>query len=286
MATSTTRLALRKPDPSVGGDNINVALDLNGNWDKVDAVAGFTVCTSGTRPNPAWQGQPIYETDTGKAYVCTIAPSTWSQMVLESADFDDEITADDFVIATGTRSVTSELNALNAYPAGLSLIAENILASAASSVTFSSIPATFRSLELRMTARSNVAAAFASTFLRFNGDTGANYDHQQLFGQGGTAGASEVFLGTSISIGEVAAATAPSGQSGIMIVQIPFYRNTAFWKSLSSQHMLSLGNASTNMYSKLWAGRWRSTSAVTSVTIGCASGSFITDSSFSLYGLR
>lgn len=67
MATSTTRLALRKPDPDpVTGDNVNVVTDINQSMDKIDGNIGFTVCTSGTRPGSPWDGQPIYETDTNK----------------------------------------------------------------------------------------------------------------------------------------------------------------------------------------------------------------------------
>jgi len=71
VGTNTTRLALFKPDPDpVTGDDVDV-VDLNNNSDKIDAAAGFTVCTSSTRPASPWDGQPIYETDTNlfKAWV-------------------------------------------------------------------------------------------------------------------------------------------------------------------------------------------------------------------------
>lgn len=127
MATSTTRLALRKPNPAVGGDNISVANDLNLNWDKVDAAVGYFVCTSGTRPTTAaWQGMHIYETDTGKAYVATTGgpTPTWVQLLLGSVAFVSNLNmtgtltvtgnavATDFVIASGSRSITTELNAV------------------------------------------------------------------------------------------------------------------------------------------------------------------------------
>lgn len=61
MATTTTRLALRKPDRT---DLISVITDLDGVYDKIDAAVGFTMCTSTTRPSSPWLGQPIYEADT------------------------------------------------------------------------------------------------------------------------------------------------------------------------------------------------------------------------------
>jgi hypothetical protein len=66
MASTTTRLGLRKPAPS---DAVDVTADLDNNWDVLDAAAGTTVCTSTSRPSAPYIGQTIRETDTGFAYV-------------------------------------------------------------------------------------------------------------------------------------------------------------------------------------------------------------------------
>lgn len=81
MATATTRLALRKPnsDP-VTGDNVDVDLDLNANFDKVDNAAGAFPCTSGTRPGSPWHGQLIRETDTGRTLVWNSTNSAWDNI--------------------------------------------------------------------------------------------------------------------------------------------------------------------------------------------------------------
>ena len=65
MATTTTRLSLRKPDPTpVTGDFVDAGADLNANWDKVDGAMPFFPCTSGTRPGSPFTGMQIHETDT------------------------------------------------------------------------------------------------------------------------------------------------------------------------------------------------------------------------------
>lgn len=61
MATTTTRLLLRKPaDP----DDVNVGTDISGNMqvldDKIDVYASTT-----TRPAAPFQGQKVYESDSG-----------------------------------------------------------------------------------------------------------------------------------------------------------------------------------------------------------------------------
>lgn len=72
MATFSTRLLLRKPDPDpITGDNVNVQTDLNENFDKLDAAMGAFHCTSGTRPATPFLGQFIRETDTGNLLLCT-----------------------------------------------------------------------------------------------------------------------------------------------------------------------------------------------------------------------
>lgn len=65
----TTRLGLNKPDSDpITGDDVDVDI-LNANFDELDAVVSFTVCTSTARPAAPFAGQAILETDTGKMYV-------------------------------------------------------------------------------------------------------------------------------------------------------------------------------------------------------------------------
>jgi hypothetical protein len=83
--TFTTRLLLRKPDPDpTTGDLINVVTDINNSMDKLDAVVGATVCTSGTRPTGAdrWDGRQIYETDTRRNYMWSAAVTTWLPLLI------------------------------------------------------------------------------------------------------------------------------------------------------------------------------------------------------------
>jgi len=85
MATTTTKLALRKPDPDPStGDFINVVTDINDSMDKLDAAVGVFVCTSGTRPTGSqrWDGREIYETDTRRNYMWSAALTTWLPLLV------------------------------------------------------------------------------------------------------------------------------------------------------------------------------------------------------------
>jgi hypothetical protein len=66
MATTTTRLGLRKP---AGTESYNVTTDLNQNYDKIDAAVGTTLCLSSARPASPFSGQTIWETDTSRFLV-------------------------------------------------------------------------------------------------------------------------------------------------------------------------------------------------------------------------
>lgn len=46
-------------------DNVDIVVDFNNPWAKVDTLLGTQVCTSTTRPSSPVQGQLIFETDTG-----------------------------------------------------------------------------------------------------------------------------------------------------------------------------------------------------------------------------
>lgn len=66
MATTTTRLGLRKP---AGSDSVNVSTDLDANFDAIDTVIGSVYATKSTRPSTPFQGESVYESDTGASIV-------------------------------------------------------------------------------------------------------------------------------------------------------------------------------------------------------------------------
>ncbi len=85
MATTTTRLALRKP---AGSDLVNVSTDLDANYDAIDTAAGFTDCTSSTRPSAPFRGQGIRESDTTALLVSngsSPASASWSYIFSANA---------------------------------------------------------------------------------------------------------------------------------------------------------------------------------------------------------
>lgn len=172
---------------------------------------------------------------------------------------------------------------------GFTKISESILGSASASVTFSSIPSTFRQLEIHAVARGSNASGFVNTYMRFNSDSTAIYDYEEDAAVGSSPGAAESLSDTGAKLAQIAGASAIAGSCGIFVCNIPWYTGTTFWKTFTSNNMLQAQTTSTaqsgQLYTKQWTGRWRSTSAITSITIFPETGNFITGSSFALYGL-
>lgn len=67
MSGSTTRLGLYLAGGGSSEAYVDEVIDIdkqNGNFEDIDDVIGYLICTSATRPATPFTGQPIYETDT------------------------------------------------------------------------------------------------------------------------------------------------------------------------------------------------------------------------------
>jgi hypothetical protein len=157
-------------------------------------------------------------------------------------------------------------------------IATTTLGSASATVTFSSIPATFTHLQLRISELASSPGDNCS--IRFNSDTASNYSWHYLLGNGATASAS---AGATQTNGILYTSTAASTIANVGIADILDYANTNKYKtvrSLGGQDSNGSGNVA------LFSTNWRSTSAITSITLLRTGGNFNTNSSFALYGIK
>jgi len=167
--------------------------------------------------------------------------------------------------------------------ANFTLISTQVLASTATTVTFSSIPQGFKHLQLRVTSRTS-AAATDTISMRFNGVSTASYSYHQLYGQGtsvvSTGGASQ----TSLAPGDTAGSNAAASIFGALVCDILDYTNTSknpVFRSLNG----SVGGGAGN-YVELYSGGYMSAAAVSSIVLSSlAAASFQIGSRFSLYGV-
>lgn len=137
-----------------------------------------------------------------------------------------------------------------------------------SNYTFSSIPNTYTDAILIV----NDLGADGSYNIRFNGDTGSNYSATFMYGE-----ASSVSSGRGSN---VTAIPTVGRRPGNTIIQFQNYSNSTTYKTL-----IARGNASNHMVITS-VGLWRSTSAVTSITIGPEGSTFGSGVTLTLYGIK
>jgi hypothetical protein len=153
------------------------------------------------------------------------------------------------------------------------------LSSSQSDITFTSIAADWKHLQIR---GRGFASSNGLTFrLRFNSDSTASYATHYLVGDGATVSAGAITSTTSIIAG-----TAPESTTiaGALVCDILDYANTnknKTTRSIAGADMNGVGG-----YATLYSGVWLKTNAITSVTLTLLANSFTSGTTFALYGVK
>ena len=158
------------------------------------------------------------------------------------------------------------------------------VSSTVSSVSFTSIPSTYKHLQIRYLARSTRTGFTSdSLLLQFNSDTATNYNYHRLYGDGSTVTSDATTSSSNIYISQATAANATSGMFAGGVLDILDYADTNKNKTTRT---LSGNDQNGSGLMFLNSGLWRSTSAITSIVITPQSGSHAQYSSFALYGIK
>ena len=158
-----------------------------------------------------------------------------------------------------------------------------ISGSGVSTITFSSIPSTYKHLQIRAMALLSDGSNLA---MRFNGDTASNYVMHYLMGNGANASASSSG-GAAAQISNVCMTNNSTTYPGVSIMDIIDYASTTKNKTL--RHFTGTEDNNTIGYQsiRLGSGLWMNTSAITSITIfNTSSTNGGTNTVFSLYGIK
>lgn len=151
-----------------------------------------------------------------------------------------------------------------------------------SSISFSSIPSTFKHLQVRAFYQNNQNNSSVDYMqLRLNSDTGNNYVTHRLRGNGTTASASTTaatnYAFTTFSVQGVA------DIYGAAIIDILDYANTNKYKTVRTLAGFDRNGAGDiGLNSNLWL----STSAITQIDLSTQTGNLNQYSSFALYGIK
>lgn len=155
-------------------------------------------------------------------------------------------------------------------------------------ITFSSIPSTFKHLQIRGIGRSD-GASTTTTYLtlQFNSDTGTNYAFHYLNGDGTSASALGLATQTSIQFrnGLIRNSMLASTMS-VYLIDILDYGSTTKNKTVRCFEGIEENNTNTQSKLAISSGLWINTNAITSISVNSYSGNFTTASSFALYGIK
>ena len=152
-------------------------------------------------------------------------------------------------------------------------------------VSFTSIPSTYTHLQIRFLSRStfNNGGSGVNCYYTLNGDATNNYSAHALRGDGatvfanGAASQGAMYPGTTVADAGTSANIFGSG-----ILDILDYAQTTKYKTARLLNGFDRNGGGSVAFS---SGNWRSTSAITTVTLA-TDGNWAEYSSFALYGIR
>ncbi len=167
------------------------------------------------------------------------------------------------------------------------LLETQLVSSQTSSITFSSLSSyasTYQHLQIRMTVRGTRAANGDGFSIRFNGDTATNYSRHGLNGFGSTTPESYGVANQSYGDAGACPGTSSPGSTfaGTVLDILDAFETTKF-KTIRTFS----GQPGTQFQVGLSSGNWRSTNAISSITLFVQSGNDIAaNSRLSLYGIK
>jgi hypothetical protein len=166
-----------------------------------------------------------------------------------------------------------------------SLISSSTLAATATTFTFSAIPSTYTDLLVKLSLRTDTAGSNDLITYTLNGDSATNYSYTGLNSGGGTPASVRQSAANWIRLGWCNAATSTSNTFSNSELYLPSYLVSQN-KPTGNSSVFENNNATDN-YINANAGLYRSTTAISSITISnISSANFVVGSSFYLYGVK
>lgn len=168
----------------------------------------------------------------------------------------------------------------------INLFTTTLVAPAASIDTGASAIATGHgTLLVVLTGRVNAAVATSNIQAQFNGDTAANYDYSWTRNVNGTVGSVNGGGVTSTFPGQFPGTSIGGSYPGVMLLEIPLYDQTAFWKTGRARvgYLDNTGVLFQVLDSTIG---WRSTAAINQIKLTAASPNFVTGTTLAIYGVQ
>ena len=154
---------------------------------------------------------------------------------------------------------------------------------ATSTMTFSSIPATFTHLQIRGMLNGTASGTFGNARMGFNSDSNANYSSHNMYGYASAVGAQSEVSGNRMYYQVYTSLASTSSFVGVTVIDILDYANTNKYKTVRSFNGVEFNSDGSTRFS---SGNWRNTNAITSIEFVIDSGNFNVGSTLALYGIK
>lgn len=169
---------------------------------------------------------------------------------------------------------TNDVVSAAEFAKGFGSIYDTTLGVGAANIDITGITGLYAHLLIVAYLRSDTAAFSTDLVLRFNGDSGGNYNANN------NGSATSIGAGTGANAA-IAAASATASMFSAFAIFIPHYAGTANFKSAI---LPAFDVSSTSLVNGVTrAGVWKSTSAINRITISAAAGNLVTGSRLSLF---
>ena len=163
-------------------------------------------------------------------------------------------------------------------------------AGGSSNISFSSIPSTYKHLQIRGLVKSTQSATgntYDNLTMQLNGDTGSNYTRHALIGNGASASVYGIASTTFAQAGFVVRSdSAAANMFSVTIIDILDYSSTSKYKTTRGLVGNDLDTTNQNAVA-LVSSVWQNTAAVTSIVLGNDNSyAFAQYTQVGLYGIK
>lgn len=185
-------------------------------------------------------------------------------------------------IKTGVLKYDSMLAGNAAYDPAATWLIQRTSPTSGSSVTFSSIPSTYTSLQLRVLAK---LSADDYMCIQLNGDTGNNYALHALTGNGSTASAGAATALNYLNI--YGSGNVGQGFTQPIVSISDFHNYASTTQNKTHRAIIGCDRNTTNGEINLVSGLWLNTNAINSIRVFQYSGAtFASGTTIALYGMK
>lgn len=210
-------------------------------------------------------GIPATIVDAKGDLIAATAADTVSRLAVGT---NGQVLTADSTAATGIKWAT-------AASGGMTLIASGSAAGSATTVSITSIPATYKDLYL-IVRNFRTSVDGRAVAIRFNGDSATRYVYSNSdFQINGTFNASSIVFGSAFD---------DTVTTGLTSLTIPDYTNTTTWKMLQGLTMGADNGTPTNCKAAISFGAYNQTGAISQVDITSTSGNITCN--YLLYGVN